>query len=174
MSLPEDQILRLLLAGRTLLLAYIRSIVRDPHLAEDIFQDVSIVALRKREEIVDETHFRAWVRRTARLEAMNVLRREQKQRVTLPQAVLDALESHWDNRDQEIVRQRAEWLAECLGRLSQRALQLVRWRYGDGTSPGQLAERLGRPINTVYVALTRIHRTLAECVRRKAAAGGLR
>lgn len=174
MSLPEDQILRLLLTGRTLLLAYIRSIVRDPHLAEDIFQDVSIVALRKRDEIVDETHFRAWVRRTARLEAMNVLRREQKQRVALPQAVLDALESHWDNRDQEIVRQRAEWLAECLGRLSQRAQQLVRWRYGDGTSPGQLAERLGRPINTIYVALTRIHRALAECVRRKAAAGGPR
>jgi RNA polymerase sigma-70 factor (ECF subfamily) len=151
-------------------LAYIRSIVRDSHLAEDIFQDVSIVALRKREEIIDETHFGAWVRRTARLEAMNVLRREQKRRVAPPAAVLDLLDNHWDNRDLEVARQRSEWLGECLDRLSDRASQLVRWRYVDGASPGQLAERLGRPINTIYVALTRIHRTLAECVRRKAAA----
>lgn len=174
MSLSEEQVLRLLLSGRTLLLAYIRSIVRDAHLAEDVFQDVSIVALRKRAEVVDEVHFRGWIRRTARLEAMNVLRREGRLRQALPDGVLDALDQHWDNQDAESAHERSAWLAECLTKLTDRARQIVGWRYGDGISPARLAERLGRPINTVYVALARIHRTLGDCVRRKAAAAGVR
>ena len=169
MSLSEEQVLRVLLSGRLLLLAYVRSIVRDPHMAEDIFQEVSLLALRKRAEVVDETHFQAWIRRAARLEAMNALRREKRQNQVLPEAVLDALDPHWENQRADLAERRAEWLAQCLTRLTDRARQIVVWRYGDGLAPQRLAERLERPINTVYVALARIHKTLGDCIRRKAA-----
>lgn len=172
MALEYDQIVRLLLSGRVMLLAYIQSIVRDSHLAEDVLQEVSVLAVRKRDEIVDEPHFRAWIRRAARLEAMNVLRRHQKLSAVLSEPVLEALEAHWDNRDEEWAADRIDALRQCVGRLTDNAQRLVRMRYHEGVSGIALAERLGKPVNTIYVALSRIHRALADCVERKLAAQG--
>lgn len=172
MGLEHDEIVRLLLSGRVLLLAYIHSIVRDSHLAEDVLQEISVLAVRKREEIVDEAHFRAWIRRAARLEAMNVLRRHQKLSTAMPEPVLEALEVHWDNRDEEWAADRIDALRQCVGRLTSNSQQLLRMRYHEGVSGISLAERLGKPVNTIYVALSRIHRALADCVARRMAAQG--
>jgi RNA polymerase sigma-70 factor (ECF subfamily) len=167
MGLGRDEVLRLLLSGRAMVLAYIQSIARDRHLAEDIFQEISIVALNKRASIQDEVHFRAWIRRAARLETMNVLRREKKSPRALSEPVLQLLEGHWDNHDDDWSEQRVEALRGCLGTLTSNSRKLVRLRYSEGTSGKQLAEILGKPVNTIYVALARIHRKLGECVRRK-------
>lgn len=173
MALEHDEVLKLLLRGRAMLLAYIQSIVRDPHLAEDIFQEVSIISVNKREMIQDEIHFRAWVRRTARLEAMNALRREKKAPEPLCEGVLDLLDSHWDNHDDDWAAARVEALRGCVQKLTPRAQRLVQLRYGEGISSQRLAETRGVAANTVYVALARIHRALAECIRRRLAAEGL-
>lgn len=172
MALEHDHILRLLLSGRVILLAYIQSIVRDSHLAEDVLQEISVLAVRKRDEIVDETHFRAWIRRAARLESMNVLRRHHKLSTAMPEPVLEALEVHWDNRDEDWAADRIDALRQCVGRLTGNAQHLVRMRYHEGVSGIVLAERLGKPVNTIYVALSRIHRVLADCVARRLAAQG--
>ena len=43
--------------------------------------------------------------------------------------------------------------------------RLLAMRYEEEISGQEIADRLGRPINTVYVTLTRLHRALEECVR---------
>ena len=53
MPVNEDTVVRTLLSHRLGLLAYIEAIVRDTHLAEDVFQDVSSLAFQKREQIDD-------------------------------------------------------------------------------------------------------------------------
>lgn len=173
MPLEQDEILILLLRGRAMLLAYIHAIVRDPHLAEDVFQEVSIISVKKRDTIQDEVHFQAWVRRTARLEAMNALRRQKKSPEPLCEGVLDLLDSHWDNQDDDRAAPRVEALRCCLQKLTPRAQRLVRLRYGEGISSQRLAETQGVAANTVYVALARIHRTLGECIRRRLASEGV-
>jgi RNA polymerase sigma-70 factor (ECF subfamily) len=172
MALEHDEVLRLLISGRVLLLAYIQAIVRDSHLAEDVLQEISVLAVRKCNEIVDESHFRAWIRRAARLESMNVLRRHQKLSTAMPEPVLEALEAHWDNFDDEWALDRVDALRHCVGKLTVNSQQLLRMRYHEGVSGVALADRLGKPVNTVYVALSRIHRTLADCVARRLAAQG--
>jgi len=167
MPLEHDHVLRLLLSGRALLLAYIQTIVRDGHLAEDVFQEVSVLALNKRDEIADETHFRGWIRRAARLEALAALRKHERLPSALSEQVLDALEAQWDNYDNEWAARRVDALRQCLGRLTDNAQRLVRLRYHDGISGVALAEQFGKPVNTIYVALSRIHRTLADCVERQ-------
>jgi RNA polymerase sigma-70 factor (ECF subfamily) len=162
MTVEQDVLVRLLLAQRAMLLGYIGSIVRDAHLAEDVFQDATLVALKKRDELGDVAGFAPWARRIARLEAMNALRRIQKAPRALDTAVLDVLDCHWDEADEGPA---SAALRTCLQRLPARSRQVVELRYRDDLSGKDLAEKLAQPVNTVYVTLARIHRALLECMR---------
>ena len=57
-------------------------------------------------------------------------------------------------------------LAGCLEKLSPEDRELFRRRYQSDTTTKSIAEQLGRPASTVYNAIARIRRALAECVRR--------
>lgn len=159
--------MRLLIAERGKVLAYIRSIVRREHLAEDVFQEISILALRKQADIHDEGHFLRWVRTAARLEAMNAVRRAKRRELTLDDGVLDDLESHWQQHDAAPDARRSAALAECMSQLSPAAQRLVRERYESGRSVIELAKGMGRPVDSLYVAISRIYRTLSDCVSRR-------
>jgi RNA polymerase sigma-70 factor (ECF subfamily) len=156
----------LLLRERVKLLAYIRAIVRDDDLAEDVFQEVALLALHKREEIGDVQHFLGWMRLTSRHRALKSLRRR-RHHLLLDEALLDRLEEHWAEYDAPAGTDLVDALRHCLERLSPKARDLVRLRYGEGVSGRMLAEAVGQSLNTVYVALSRIHRSLGECIRRR-------
>jgi RNA polymerase sigma-70 factor (ECF subfamily) len=172
MALDQDTLVRLLLTHRAMVLGYLTSMVRDIHLAEDIFQDVALVVMRKGGVLGAAEEFPVWVRRVARLEAMNALRKRRQGLLPLSQAVLEQLESHWRTRDAESPAA-VNALQRCMERLSERAQELVRLRYADGIKGKDLADRLARPLNTVYVSLSRVHRALADCVRMRLSAEGL-
>ena len=63
-------------------------------------------------------------------------------------------------------------LRECVEKLSPYARQLIRMRYVDDLSAQDVAERLNRSPNTIYVALSRTYRHLADCVERRLAREG--
>jgi RNA polymerase sigma-70 factor (ECF subfamily) len=158
----------LLLRERVKLLAYIRAIVRDAHLAEDIFQDVAVIALRKRDEIRDGRHFLAWIRLTARNLALKVVRRQQRYQL-LDETLLDQLDEQWAEHDLSSTTDLVEAFRDCIERLSPHARDLLKRRYVDGISGLHLAELFDRTLNTIYVSLSRIHRSLGDCIRQRLA-----
>jgi len=170
-GLDQDTLLRLLLSQRASLLGYILSIVRDTHLAEDVFQAVSLITLKKGGEVEEADRFAGWVRRTARFEALNALRKRRNAPLVIDEAVLDALEDHWGAADPDPPA--ADALRECVRGLTDRSRQILELRYRENVGGAALAAKLGRPVNTVYVALSRIHKTLAACVRRHLSRQGL-
>lgn len=163
--LPHTTVVRELLRQRNRLVAYLWTLTGDHHLAEDLFQDLSSEAVHDDRAFADEAHLRRWLRQVARFRAIDALKRRQREPRPLEQEVLLRLESagedDWTASDADDV----EALRDCLDRLSPYARALVRLRYGEGLSGATLAARLGRQLNTVYVALSRAHRTLGECVR---------
>src|SRR4051812_17180458 len=96
--IDQESLVILLLRERVKLLAYIRSMLRDDHLAEDVFQEVAVLAVRKRDEIRDGGHFLAWMRLTSRHVALKTLRQRQHQRL-LDEPLLDLLEEQWAEHD---------------------------------------------------------------------------
>jgi len=170
--IEQNQLLRLLLANRAKLIGYIRSIVRDQHLAEDVFQDVSIIAVSKAGEIESESHLLGWLRRTARFEALNAMRKSRRGLATLDDATLELLDDHWRQTDSHDSADMTDALHDCLGELTPRSRELVDLRYSQGLSGAQLADHIGRQVNTVYVTLSRVHKQLADCIRRKLADEG--
>jgi len=154
-------------------ISYIRAIVRDYNLAEDVFQEVSILALAKRESIKDEEHFGGWIRRTARLESLAALRRQGGVPRPLSGETLDLLDKTWDERGPSDQANKIEALRYCLEKLSPRSQWIIRLRYEQGMKGFELAEALQRPLNTIYVAVYRIHRALSECIRKHTALEGV-
>ncbi len=167
MSVEQHIVVRALMAERVKLFAYIVSIVRDEHLAEDVLQEVSIVALDKREEIRDPACLPAWLRETARYKSLKALSRLSKRPLTLDNAMLDLLEAEWCAYDRVAGSTMTDMLRSCLSKLSPYARRIVDLRYGENLKSGQVAEMLGRKAHTVYIALQRIHRDLANCMQRQ-------
>ncbi|QNN21499.1 hypothetical protein HED60_04165 [Planctomycetales bacterium ZRK34] len=165
MPISADLIVRTLMRKRPQLLAYTWAILRDNHLSEDVLQEVSVLAIHKADQIDDEAHLHRWLRQACRYKALNLLQKLDTHTLTLDGATLDAMESRWAAHDNDNPADLADALAHCLGELSPYAQRLVKLRYRENMTGQRLATAVGRQINTVYVALTRIHRALGECIR---------
>src|SRR5438132_9885362 len=101
MDARQERSVGLLLSHRAMLLGYIVSIVRDPDLAEDVFQNVAIVVLDKAAAVAKDEEFPVWARRVARLESLTALRQRKRAPELLDQSVLELLEDEWSAGDSE-------------------------------------------------------------------------
>jgi RNA polymerase sigma factor (sigma-70 family) len=173
-SLDRDTAVRLLIYGRTRLVGYIYSMVNDWSLCDDVFQEVSVLVLEKCGAIPDAERFGSWVRSAARLKAIKALWKRGRQPQLLGDAVLDLLDSSWDEDEAEEPGSQVETLRLCVRELTPRARRILYLRYVDGIKGEALARLLEQPPNTVYVALSRIHRQLARCIARRMAEDGAR
>jgi len=157
----------LLQAHRAMIVGYLGSILHDPHLVEDVFQEVALVVLRKGGALRSSRDFPTWVRRIARLEALTALRRLNRRPLPFDHSILDVLDAEWESGDAPEESPQIDALRSCLERLTPQARKLVELRYAQDLSGQTLADRRLQPVNTVYVALARIHRVLSACIRSK-------
>ena len=160
-----DDLVRLALRERPRLIAYATVILADEHAAEDVFQDVLVLAMQKAEEIQSPEHLMGWLRLAARNRSMDLRRSRQQHACVLDPAVLDVLEQSWSRLDDSDTSVRAEALRKCVDQLPPKARKVLELRYVRNLSGQQLADRLGRKLNTAYVAVSRIHRMLHECIK---------
>ena len=158
------------------MLGYLTAIVRDPHLADDLFQDVALLAMQRAGRIRDVGHLLLWARKTARFKAMEALRARGGGWVCLDDDVLDALEEDWDaagsHSDGNNADEQIHDLRLCMQRLSARARRILHLRYGEGLTGPELADTLTIGVASVYVALSRIHKALRDCMARRAGRPG--
>ena len=177
MPMTPDNLIRTLMPQRVKLLAFVAAIVGDRHLAEDTVQEVFARAVAKADEINDAEHAVRWARSAARLVAIEQLRAHRRQPMIFDDAVLDAIESRWDQLSAAVSPDLAEALESCVANLSPYARRLIETRYGRGLTGHALADAMQRKHGTVYVALSRIHQTLNHCIRQRLAemdqAGGI-
>ena len=164
--LDHDEVVRLMTRCYALLRAYVSAIVRDMDLAEDVIQEVSVVVIRKAARETTAQDFARWARGVARLQALKMLRDRRRQSRAMGPAVIDSMEGAWSRWEQaEAMGDRRKALRHCLARLPARARELLKLRYESTLSGMDIARRLGRRVEGVYVSLSRLHKTLSKCVR---------
>ena len=165
----EDEIVRLLVGQRSAIIAYALSIVFDRDLAEDVYQNVVLVVLRKRGDFDDVRDMQKWVFGVARVEALVALRKKGRAPQAMEGRVLDALDATWMERLDSGASSTdvADALRRCLDKLSDKHRRILRMRYVAGLSGERLAAQLGVKLNSAYVTLSRIHGRLRECVSRR-------
>jgi RNA polymerase sigma-70 factor (ECF subfamily) len=165
--LEPDAVVQVLLRERRRVAAVATGIVRDVHAADDIFQQVVLAALESRGQFREPGHVLAWALRAARHRAVNLATRRRLR--PLPDDVLDLLEARWADPAGGPVPDQVEALHRCLGKLAAPARDLLRMRYDDGLTAAAIAGRLRRTVDAVYQSLSRVHRSLRECIRRESA-----
>ncbi|MBI1369995.1 MAG: sigma-70 family RNA polymerase sigma factor [Planctomycetes bacterium] len=167
MPIDQHTLVRTLLRDRSKLFAYILSIVRDEHLAEDVFQDVSILALDKCSEIRDVQALPVWIRRAARFKALAALEKDARTPASFDNELLDLIDGEWPRFDALAPSDLNEALRQCLSELTPNNHQIIEMRYGQNLKSGQIAQSLGRTAHAVYIALARIHKQLAACIEHR-------
>jgi RNA polymerase sigma-70 factor (ECF subfamily) len=122
---------------------YVRSIVRDPHAAEDITQVVFaklMKAIHKYER--RDVPFAAWIIRVARNVALDHIRASRQ----IPLAEVRTS----DEGGEQIGFERALSLREALERLPAEQREVLVLRHVAGLSPGEIAERLGKTEASIH------------------------
>jgi len=167
MALDKDTAIRLLMRDSDKLRAYAWMILRDDHLADDALQELGLIAIRKCDEITDESHFGAWCRIATRNISHDLVRARKRAPVSLSDSLLDSLDQEWQELDAAPSADVISALRHCIGQLSEYGRRLIELRYREGLRSVDMAKQLGRNVNTIYVALTRTHKLLAECIQRQ-------
>ena len=85
-SIPQSEVIRTLLRVRARLSAGFCLVLRDAHLAEDIFQEVMVKALGQQELFTNEAQLLSWARAVGRNAGLNLLRKSGRISVGLPES----------------------------------------------------------------------------------------
>ena len=168
MSNPHEGLIRNFQRDRLRLVAYIRSLVGDPDLAEDIFQETAVVVLKKTESFDPNRDVGAWCRGIAR---NLILRQRERSRRLVPftdermeQLVDTAFE---ENRGREFLESRLARLRSCLKQLPARGREVLELRYVSSLTLKELASRMKQTDGAVQVKLSRLRQVLADCITRR-------
>jgi len=163
----HEDFVRLWSAHRSQLYSFVFSLIPNHAEAEDVFQRVSIVLWNKFSQFQLGTDFWRWSARVAQYEVQDYRKRKTRERLKFwSDEVIDAIAAAHVEYS-ELLQHQQQALGRCLEKLSPRDRELVALRYGeDQVTTKSLADRLGRPLMTLYKALSRIRRNLYECVQR--------
>ena len=143
---------------------FIRALVRDRHLADDVLQETFLTVTRKSADFEPGTNFPRWACAVARLKVMEAQRREKGNLLFLSEEAIEALAASEDLPEQDF---RAELLDGCINDLPPAMKRSVELRYVGDHKPAEIARIIGWSAEAVYVALSRARSLLRDCIERK-------
>jgi RNA polymerase sigma-70 factor (ECF subfamily) len=165
-STPEEAFVRLFGANRERLFAYIVNMVPHWDDAEEVLQRTSIVLRRKFGQFDMTRDFAKWAYGVAYFEVLRYLKQQKRWRRTLSDAVLEKLTRDWITRS-DLLEHRRQALDDCMAKLAQTDRRIIEHYYFQGRkTAADVAEELGRPVNTILKALIRIRKSLRLCIDR--------
>jgi len=153
---------------QTKLFVYIYRLIGNKEEAEDLLQDVFVKAYRNLNSYDTSRKFSSWIYRIAHNEAVNFIKRKSLKRFIS----FDAITSTKDKLDSSSEEEGADkaWLrkevskevSDAMKKLPFKYNQVLTLRYYSDQSYEEIAEILGRPVNTVGTLINRAKKKLSE------------
>lgn len=157
---------------RPMVLAYLRAMVADAHLAEDLTQETMIAAHQSLGGFEPGGNFGQWLRGIARNKALMYWRAEKRHPLLIDSRVLDGINEVFDSLDRNAgetdwwdSRKRA--MRDCVALLSGHLKAAVDSVYFSGNSLDESAEALHSTRAAVGQRLSRARNQIRECMDRK-------
>lgn len=172
MPLSEKEILRFLMQSRERISAAAWLVVKDAHVAEDIFQNTVLKAVTKDVSFEAEAALFSWAFITARRDSLNWCRKHGRESVGIDEDILTLIHHDWQNDHLNPKGNRFEMLRDCMEELPQKSEKILRLRYFEGLSCGEIADSISITLDAVYKRISRIQNSLRKCVELKMQPGG--
>ena len=144
---------------------YILMLVGSPLDASDVLQETAVVLLRKIDLFNEDQPFMPWAKKFAYYEVLKHRTAKAKRPPLLEESVLEQIRRQIDTCE-PLFDARREALAQCLRKLPERQLEIIKMRYTEDIKPSEIAELTARPVQTIYTQLKRIRQSLLECINR--------
>ncbi len=161
---------------RSMVGAYLHSLLKDRHLAEDLTQETFLVAKEKFADFGDDKKFGAWLRGIARNKALMHWRTSQRKPLVIDSRIVDGVDDVFDRLERNgegddwwEMRRRA--LRDCVGKLGDRMRQAIEGVYFGRKTLAEVSEANGATVAAVGQRLTRARRLIRECVEQKVKGG---
>ena len=163
----NDALMQRLLDMRVSVLGYLRGLVRDSFLAEDVFQETCLTVMKRIGTFDRSRDFDAWVRGIARNQARNAVRKESRIKPLPSPELLEAIDQSYDAasaEEMEETRYMLGFLRECMARLGQTQRRMLTLFYNAGSSLSDIGREMAKSPGAVQVALHRVRSALLQCV----------
>ncbi|MBN1912202.1 MAG: sigma-70 family RNA polymerase sigma factor [Pirellulales bacterium] len=145
--------------------AYLMTLASNAADADEIYQDVGMTLWEKFDQYAPGTSFQAWARQIALNKVRNFRRLHRHKTVLCSPELLDVLDQRIAAETETLHAQQKAFV-DCLEKLPARHKELLERRYRPGATAGSVAREIGRKVNAVHQALSRIHNALFDCVRK--------
>jgi RNA polymerase sigma-70 factor (ECF subfamily) len=154
---------------RDMVLVYLRTLVKDVHLAEDLTQETFLAAQKGLPEFREGASFGAWLRGIARNKALESRRAAARHRLIADSRVVEGMEQVYrlldaPRSEAELWDDRLGLLRSCIGRLRGRMKDAVVEVYQRGSSLQDAAARLNISFDALAQRLHRVRALLYECM----------
>ncbi len=149
---------------------FLRSVVRDPNLVDDLFQETLLVAWRRLDDFDRTRSFGAWLRGIARNLACAPRRNHRRWGRVVEDEVLEALDKRFEAFGRlpgDDLDERLELLERCLEELTERSREAVRLRYEQELDTEAVARATASTVFAVRKILLRARERLGECFDRR-------
>jgi RNA polymerase sigma-70 factor (ECF subfamily) len=163
-DVDHAEYIRLLMNCQPRVSTYIQTLVQNYQDAEDIFQETATIAWEKFEHYEAGTNFTAWTLAIARNRIMYYWNKNKKSIVNYSDEAVKAIEDYIAAQVPKTSNDHFH-LEDCINKLSEKDVHLIRMRYSRKITTKSMAKELGRSIHGLYSTLSRIHIVLAECIQ---------
>lgn len=153
---------------QTRLFVYIYRLIGNKEEAEDLLQDVFVKAYRNLNSYDTSRKFSSWIYRIAHNETVNFIKRKSLKRFISWETITtakDKLDSSSEEEGADIAWIRKEIskeVSEAISRLPSKYKQVLTLRYYADQSYEEIADILGKPVNTVGTLINRAKKKLSE------------
>lgn len=148
------------------LFAFIYSLVQHHSDAEDVYQQVALVLWQKFDTFEIGTNFPAWATKVAHNTARDFIRARRRNAITFSDEVLDIIAAAYVAKKTWTSAETADALASCLSKLSAKDRRFVERCYSPNHDFVSIAKEENRTVGAIYKAISRIRKSLHDCVRR--------
>jgi RNA polymerase sigma-70 factor, ECF subfamily len=143
--------------------AFIFALVPDWADAEDLIQETSVRVWEQYDAYRPGTDFGAWACTIARYMVLAYRKRQQRDRLQFSSNILEIVAREVDAA-QPVQQARLQALSRCMQKCDDRSRNLLLQCYDKGAQIKDVAARLGRSVTGVYMALSRLRKSLHNCV----------
>lgn len=172
--MQSEQVFEILMReNSSMLLAFLRSAVRDEHAVEDLFQETMLVAWRRLDDFDREKPFGAWLRGIAGKLALAHYRNAARQIYPLDETTLEWMDAKFgqiQNLRGDTLEEKLAALRDCVQALSPTYREPVEMRYAQSRPLTEITVALQLATETLKKRLTRAKLQLADCLEKKLAA----
>ena len=170
MSDGKDVFEILMRENAEMLLAFLRSSIRDAHAVDDIFQETMVVAWRRLDDFDRTRSFGKWIRGIAGNLTLAYYRKVGRNPLSFDEMTLDWLDCRFAKVQAvkgDALSEKLELLRDCIESLPENKRSAIKARYLDRDSLDDIVEKMGVALQTLKKRLYRAKLQLESCIDRK-------